>query len=147
VQSRARSLHRLHPRCFGKNDFYFARARISPIAAGTYGNFLEGLKAIDSLPCHRLIGVFDARENMTLGALVFKYWRNLPVAVARTRKIQSSRSRAEEACVLLGCFRFQCSLRDIGDYASVTLSPCVTTKYSPAGELPQIPGSCCCMEK
>src|SRR5580658_11153805 len=51
------------------NNSYAAEARVSPMATGAYGNFFEGLEVTDSLPIPRLMGVFDAMENMTSGAL------------------------------------------------------------------------------
>ena len=41
---------------------------LSP-AAGTYGNVFDGFDVTDSLPIPRLMGVFAATENITLGAL------------------------------------------------------------------------------
>jgi hypothetical protein len=41
---------------------------LSP-AAGTYGNVFVGFDVTDSLPIPSRTGVFDARENMTSGAL------------------------------------------------------------------------------
>jgi hypothetical protein len=42
---------------------------VSQATGGTYGNASEGLEVTDSLPMPKLIGVFNARENITLGAL------------------------------------------------------------------------------
>ncbi|MGP6192183.1 MAG: hypothetical protein ACLPSH_19415 [Vulcanimicrobiaceae bacterium] len=39
------------------------------MAGGTYGKVFDGLDVTDSLPIPRRTGAFDAKENMTSGAL------------------------------------------------------------------------------